>query len=75
MRKDIKEGDYVYLHEVDHIDTREGVKEGIYKVVYSVDDNVRVFVNNANDSHFLYKGQVYKIVSNKINKLLYKELP
>lgn len=74
MRKDIKEGDFVYLHEVDHIDIREGIREGIYKVAHSDGDSIRVFVNNTNDRHFLYSYQVHKVVSNKINKLLYKGL-
>lgn len=70
----IKQGDLVYLHKIDRVDIREGVKKGIYEVVHCTGDSMRVFVNNTNDSHFLYSDQVYKIVPNNINKLLYKEL-
>lgn len=70
----IKEGDYVYVHTLYKDGIIEGVKEGIYKVVRSAGDGMKVRVDDSNCIHFLYSHQVHKVVPNKINKLLYKEL-
>lgn len=66
----IKEGDYVYLHTLDNMDVDAEVSIGVYKVY--VDHVGRIYINTYRYSrYFLSKDQYYKIIPNKINKLLY----
>lgn len=67
----IKEGDYVYLHELYPEDVVDAVSIGVYKV-YEIDEDGDIYVlTNHSTKYFLAEDQYYKIIPNKINKLLY----
>lgn len=68
----VKEGDYIYVHTLHDIDRWKGIEKGIYKV-----NAVRltgIFIEVQSYINFMEYDQCFKIVPNKINKLLYKEL-
>lgn len=68
----VKEGDYIYVHTLYDMDRRRGVEKGIYKVKSLRYKGVVIKVHSL--SNFMEYHQYFKVVPNKINKLLYKEL-
>lgn len=68
----IREGDYIYVHTLYSMDRRRGVEKGIYKVKSLRYKGVVIKVHS--HSNFMEYDQYFKILPNKINKLLYKGL-
>lgn len=67
----IKEGDLVYLHELHPEDADVDVSIGVYGVSF-IDRYGDIYINtNHYNRYYLAKDQFYKILPNKINKLLY----
>lgn len=69
----IRKGDYIYLHTLYGVDEMRGLRKGLYTVNEVCGIDVRIKTNPRN-SIFLLKCQFNKVVRNKINELLYKEL-
>lgn len=67
----IKEGDYVYVHTLYKDDITEEVSIGVYKV--RTGGLTYVYVHGIDIVFF--DDQYIKVIPNKINKLLYKDLP
>lgn len=65
----IRKGDLVYLHTLDSIDKSRGIRKGLYTV-----DKVRGRDVYIKTQFLLLERQFNKVVRNKINELLYKEL-
>lgn len=70
----IKKGDYVYLYHLDFVDKLNKIGRGLYKVVEVSEAGMRIYVDKRYRFYFIEEGQYYKVVPNKINKLLYKGL-
>lgn len=67
----IKEGDYIYVHTLYKDDITEGVSIGMYKVRSG--GYTSAYVHGIDIVFF--DDQYIKVIPNKINKLLYKDLP
>lgn len=66
----IRKGDLVYLHTLYGVDERHGLRKGLY----TVDKVVRGRDVYIKTQFLLLERQFNKVVRNKINELLYKEL-
>lgn len=65
----IRKGDLVYLHTLHRVDGMRGLRKGLYTV-----NEVRGSDVYIKTQFLLLKYQFNKVVRNKINELLYKEL-
>lgn len=70
----VKEGDYIYLHTIDGFETWKGISKGVYKAYLDQDGDVSIRIKESASLYYLLDSQYRKLIPNKINKLLYREV-
>lgn len=70
----VKEGDYIYLHTLDDFETRRNISTGVYKAHVDEDGDVSIRTKQLPSLYYLLDSQYRKLIPNKINKLLYREV-
>lgn len=70
----VKEGDYIYLHTIRSFETRRGISTGVYKAYLDEDGDVAIRVKGFAFLYYLNESRYRKLIPNKINKLLYREV-
>lgn len=70
----VKNGDYIYLHVIDDSGILKGISRGIYKAHVDEDSDVFILVDGIAFQCYLFESQYIKLIPNKINKLLYREV-
>lgn len=68
----LKRGDLIYLHTLDGMDKVYGAYKGVY-TVRTAGIATTIYVEGTH-TYFVLPHQYHRIIPNKINKLLYKEL-